>query len=223
MQHRARRPATRSRTRIGTVGGFKVERYVDAAGHDCAYYDTTLLFPTNVLDAEGGVNVLDMADPANPALTDAARHAGDAHPARVARGQPEARAARRRRRQPRHQRRAVDVYDISKDCRHPVLKSTTPIGFLGHESGMAPDGHTFYSASPRARRSSPSTSPIPRLPRPALARQLRLARPLDQRRRQPRLRRRHRLRADHPRHLRGPGARSRTRRSTRSPASSGTR
>src|SRR6202008_3153059 len=24
----------------GTVGGFKVERYVDAAGHDCAYYDT---------------------------------------------------------------------------------------------------------------------------------------------------------------------------------------
>ena len=29
----------------GTVGGFKVERYVDAAGHDCAYYDTTLLWP----------------------------------------------------------------------------------------------------------------------------------------------------------------------------------
>src|SRR6185436_17767779 len=47
---------------IGTVGGFKVERYVDAAGHDCAYYDTTLLYPTNVLDQEGGVNVLDMAD-----------------------------------------------------------------------------------------------------------------------------------------------------------------
>src|SRR3954462_15012674 len=32
---------------IGTVGGFKVERYVDAAGRDCAYYDTTLMFPTN--------------------------------------------------------------------------------------------------------------------------------------------------------------------------------
>ena len=54
---------------MGTVGGFKVERYVDAAGHDCAYYDTTLLFPTNVLDQEGGVNVLDMADPTKPALT----------------------------------------------------------------------------------------------------------------------------------------------------------
>src|SRR5688572_3582466 len=26
---------------MGTVGGFKVERYVDANGRDCAYYDTT--------------------------------------------------------------------------------------------------------------------------------------------------------------------------------------
>ena len=41
---------------MGTVGGFKVERYVDAAGHDCAYYETTLMYPTNLLDSEGGVN-----------------------------------------------------------------------------------------------------------------------------------------------------------------------
>src|SRR5690242_21958814 len=33
--------------RFGDSGGFRVERYVDAAGHECAYYDTTLLFPTN--------------------------------------------------------------------------------------------------------------------------------------------------------------------------------
>src|SRR5215211_6905436 len=52
----------------GTVGGFKVERYVDAAGHECAYYDTTLMWPTNALDQEGGVNVLDMTDPAHPVL-----------------------------------------------------------------------------------------------------------------------------------------------------------
>src|SRR5918999_2625022 len=55
---------------VGSVAGFKVERYVDAAGHDCAYYDSTLMFPTNLFDLEGGVNVLDMADPANPVLTD---------------------------------------------------------------------------------------------------------------------------------------------------------
>jgi hypothetical protein len=53
----------------GTVGGFKVERYTDKAGHDCAYYDTTLLYPTNAGDGQAGVNVLDMSDPANPVLT----------------------------------------------------------------------------------------------------------------------------------------------------------
>src|SRR5437870_5201391 len=33
----------------GTSGGFKVLRYVDAAGHECAYYDTALLFPVNAV------------------------------------------------------------------------------------------------------------------------------------------------------------------------------
>ena len=100
----------------------------------------------------------------------------------------------------------IDVYDISQDCRHPVLKSSTPVGFLGHESGMAPDGRTFYSASPSSATLVAVDISNPSLPRPDLVRQLRLARALDQRRRQPRLRRRHRLGADHPRHLRGPGA-----------------
>ena len=50
----------------GTAGGFKVERYTDKAGHDCAYYDTTLLFPTNafsaVLSAQtSGTAVLDLS------------------------------------------------------------------------------------------------------------------------------------------------------------------
>ena len=42
---------TEARTRRARVGGFKVERYVDSSGRECAYYDTTLLFPTNVIDA----------------------------------------------------------------------------------------------------------------------------------------------------------------------------
>ena len=33
----------------GSTGGFKVRRYVDKAGRECAYYDTTLLFPINAL------------------------------------------------------------------------------------------------------------------------------------------------------------------------------
>src|SRR5689334_4957431 len=60
-------------SRQGDTGGFKVERYVDAAGHVCAYYDSTLLFPKDVLmqAAKGlGVVVLDMSNPAKPVKTD---------------------------------------------------------------------------------------------------------------------------------------------------------
>src|SRR2546423_7753977 len=34
----------------GTSGGFKVFDYVDDQGHECAYYDSTLLFPANALN-----------------------------------------------------------------------------------------------------------------------------------------------------------------------------
>ena len=133
---------------IGTVGGFKVERYVDPSGNDCAYYDTTLMYPTNVLDSEGGVNVLDMKDPAKPVLTERLLTPAMDTPheslvlshrrgilAAVA-GNLSTNVG------------VIDVYDVSRDCRHPELRSSTPVGFLGHESGMAPDGRTFYSASP---------------------------------------------------------------------------
>jgi hypothetical protein len=150
----------------GTVGGFKVERYVDGAGHECAYYDTTLMWPTNALDQEGGVNVLDMADPAHPALT--ARLLTPAmdtpHESLVL-----------------SQRRGllvavmgnlatnvgqIDIYDVSKDCRHPEFRSTTPLGVLGHESGLAPDGRTFYSASPSGQTIVAVDITNPTLPRP---------------------------------------------------------
>jgi hypothetical protein len=34
----------------GTSGGFKTLRYVDPAGHECAYYDTALLYPLNAVN-----------------------------------------------------------------------------------------------------------------------------------------------------------------------------
>ena len=40
------------------------------------------------------------------------------------------------------------MYDVDADCRHPELISSLPVGLLGHESGLSPDGNTFYSASP---------------------------------------------------------------------------
>src|SRR5947199_7779851 len=32
---------------VGASGGYRVYRYTDKAGHVCAFYDTTLLFPGN--------------------------------------------------------------------------------------------------------------------------------------------------------------------------------
>ncbi len=133
---------------LGTVAGFKVERYVDAAGHDCAYYDTTLAFPTNIFDMEAGVNVLDMSDPTNPVLTDTLRTPAMLTPHESlivshSRGLLVAVAGT-----VVAAPGIVDIYDISQDCRHPVLKSVTPVGLLGHESGISPDGKTFYAASP---------------------------------------------------------------------------
>jgi hypothetical protein len=77
--------------RHGSTGGYKVERYIDAAGNECAFYDTTLLYPTNAVNPglePTGVAVLDMADPANPGAHRHARHPGDADAARVAAREP---------------------------------------------------------------------------------------------------------------------------------------
>lgn len=134
-------------TARGTIGGFKTERYVDAKGQECAYYDTTLLFPTNILDGQAGVNVLDMSDPAEPKL--ATRLLSPAmlspHESLVLsqkRGLLVAVAGN-----PATAPGVVDIYDVSADCTNPVLKSSTPTAILGHESGISPDGNTFYAGS----------------------------------------------------------------------------
>ncbi len=131
----------------GTVGGFKVLRHIDQTGRECAFYDTTLLFPTDVFDAEAGVRAVDMSDPANPVVTATLMTPAMLTPheslvvsdsgrlAAVA-GNPAANVGH------------VDVYDVDEDCRHPKLLSSLPIAFFGHESGMSPDGDTFYVASP---------------------------------------------------------------------------
>ncbi len=136
--------------RDGASGGYKVERYVDKAGHECAYYDTTLLFPLNVTNLSGGdltgVAVLDMADPSNPKsmmnlLTPAMQSPHESLALNQKRGLLAAVTAN-----PVFYPGIVDIYDVSVDCRNPVLKASAPVGVLGHESGFAPDGKTFYVA-----------------------------------------------------------------------------
>ena len=137
-------------SKSGTTGGFRVERYVDKAGHECAYADTTLLFPTSVADQGSsgpGTYVYDMLDPAKPVLTSVIRTAAFSSPhesvrLNVKRGLLVANFA-----YPTTQPGAVDVYDVAADCRTPQLLSSTPFGLLGHEGGFAPDGLTYYVAS----------------------------------------------------------------------------
>lgn len=155
--------------RSGETGGFKVLRYVDKAGHECAYYDTTLLFPTNTFNLSfdpTGVAVLDMNDPAKPVRTvtlstPAMQTPHESLNISVRRGILAAVAGG-----PAFAPGQVDVYDISEDCRQPVLKSSLPVGFIGHESGMAPDGNTFYATSIGTGQTTPVDISDPSLPRP---------------------------------------------------------
>jgi hypothetical protein len=132
----------------GTSGGFKVYRYVDSQGHDCAYYDTALLFPLNAVNLAGpslGVAVLDMTDPANPVQTDTLTEAPMLSPheslnLNTARGLLAAVNGN-----PSTYPGLVSIYDVRNDCRHPVLQSTALLARFGHESGFSQDGRTFYA------------------------------------------------------------------------------
>lgn len=151
---------------VSSVAGYKVERYVDEGGNECAYYDSTLLFPTNVLSLNAGVNVLDMNDPANPVL--ATRLTTPAmvspHESLIVSQQAGVLAAVQG--NPVFYPGVVDVYDLSEDCRAPLVQSSAPVGRLGHESGISPDGKTFYSSTPGAQTLTAVDISDPRLPVP---------------------------------------------------------
>ena len=134
----------------GTSAGFKVERYRDAAGRVCAYYDVSRMFPTNTLSegVEGtGVDVLDMTDPSEPRRTSKL-----VTPAMLS---PHESLSLNKRRgllaavmgNAGTMPGMLDVYDVSRNCRKPELLSSTPMGILGHESGFSPDGRTYYASS----------------------------------------------------------------------------
>lgn len=153
----------------GSTGGFRVHRYVDRAGHECAYYDTALLFPTNALSLGAeptGVAVLDMSDPRHPVrtttlLTPAMQTPHESLNISVQRGILAAVMGN-----PAQYPGGVDVYDLSQDCRNPALKAAAfPATPFGHESGMAPDGRTFYPTSPGTSQMSAVDLSNPMLPR----------------------------------------------------------
>jgi hypothetical protein len=141
---------TRQVAHQGTSGGFKVLRYRDSQGNLCAFYDSTLLFPKDLLfnaTAGLGVVVLDMNDPSRPVKTanlvspamDSPHESLLLNPRRGLLAGVLGNAATNV--------GILDVYDVKTDCRTPRLISSTPSALLGHESGFAPDGRTFYASS----------------------------------------------------------------------------
>ncbi len=150
----------------GDSGGFQVHRYVDKGGHECAYYDGTTLFPTReVAGKPGGVVVLDMANPAKPRRTAvldsfAMRTPHESLRLNTPRGLLVAVAG-----SPVTQVGIIDVYDVSADCRAPVLKSSTPLGVLGHEGALSPDGRTYWAATTADRGLTAVDISNPSLPR----------------------------------------------------------
>jgi hypothetical protein len=132
----------------GTSGGFKVLRYVDTQGHECAYYDTALLFPLNAFNTNTnglGVVVLDMSNPAKPVqtatLTDPAMLSPhESVNLNTKRGLLAAVDGN-----PGTYPGLVSIYDVHADCRHPVMDASSVLARFGHESGFSTDGRTFYA------------------------------------------------------------------------------
>jgi hypothetical protein len=141
---------TKPLARQGTTGGFKVLRYKDTAGNTCAFYDSTLLFPKDILynAAEGlGVVVLDMKNPKKPRKVTTLTSAAMLSPhesllVNEKRGLLAAVLGN-----PFTNVGVLDIYDVRTNCLKPTLLSSTNTAVLGHESGFAPDGRTFYAAS----------------------------------------------------------------------------
>ena len=161
---------TRQVSHFGGSGGFKVLRYADGSGRVCAYYDSTLLLPSDVpfnVGNEGtGVVVLDMTDARHPKQT--------ANLTTPAMQSPHESVLLNKKRgllvavlgNPATNVGQMDVYSVKGDCRKPQLLSSTPAGILGHESGFAPDGRTFYVSSTGGNTLTAVDLSDPRTPRP---------------------------------------------------------
>ena len=57
------------------------------------------------------------------------------------------------------------MYDVSQDCRKPVLQSTSSSAKLGHESGFSEDGNTFYATGTAMKSISAIDVTDPKQPR----------------------------------------------------------
>ncbi|MEA2170688.1 MAG: hypothetical protein QOF76_3988, partial [Solirubrobacteraceae bacterium] len=153
----------------GSSGGFKVLRYVDTTGRECAFYDTALLYPLNALKLSGdsmGVAVLDMSDPSHPVQTDTLTELPMLSPHESLNLNQKRGLVAAVLGNPATYPGLVSIYDASQDCRHPVLQSTTLTARFGHESGFSKDGNTFYATGTAVKSITAIDVTDPKAPHP---------------------------------------------------------
>ena len=122
---------------VGKVQG-EGASWQHTAWKNCAYYDQAQN-PTGLVSP--GTVVVDVSDPANPVITDHLTSDSMLDPWESLKVNP-ARQLLAGAQQPST---GFAIYDISGDCRHPVLKSSITIpGSSGHAGQWAPDGKTYY-------------------------------------------------------------------------------
>lgn len=131
-----------------TPGGFRVWRYVDPQGNECAYYDTSLFTPLNVVrlgaGPSTGVAVLDMSNPTRPVETARLQSIPMLSPHESLNLNAERGLLAANTGNGLTVPALMSIYDIRTDCRRPVHKATTLAARFGHESGFSPDGRTYW-------------------------------------------------------------------------------
>ena len=123
-----------------------------AYSDDCAYFATE----NRPAQQHPGVVVVDVSDPRNPRP---AAYLNDTAAARNPHETLKVNQARKLLAVAENNGPGFAVYDLSGDCRHPVLKSNIMLpGSRAHMGGWAPDGKTYYVG--QANRGSNGTLPI---------------------------------------------------------------
>jgi hypothetical protein len=132
----------------GITGGFQVFRYFDRAGRECAFYDSSLLVGKDIpKGVQPGVYAIDMSDPTKPVRTAALQSPASLSPHESMRLNAARGILAMNMGTAATLPGVVDLYDVSEDCRHPVLRSSMPLALGGHEGGMSPDGRTYWATT----------------------------------------------------------------------------
>jgi hypothetical protein len=138
-------------TLVGQYQGLGSSWVSQSFGH-CAYM--SVAWPNELATSDPGVGVIDVSDPAHPRFVETLQSPAmiggtwESLKVNAARGLLGAVSVGQN-----DSAGFFSVYDIAKDCDHPVLLNslgssalTLPANGLGHEGGWAPDGGTYYAA-----------------------------------------------------------------------------